>query len=388
MKAFEFFTPTRVIFGRGELVRVGEEAVKLGNKGLVVTDKGLLSTGLVDRVTDSLEKAGADYLVWSEIVPNPRDTDIERGATYALEQGIDYLVAIGGGSAMDTAKAIGAIMTNGGKCEDWYEGNLEKPIAPLICIPTTCGTGSEVTHESVVNNTKTLEKDCIWGPMVNAKIALLDSEVMDKLPGKILASTGMDALTHAVEAYVCKASNPITDALAIQAIEMIAKNLITAVREHTPEALDQMLAASTMAGMAFGNSDVASVHSISEALGGYYDIPHGVANAMMLAPVSRISIPGAPERYADVAKALGVNIENMKTVDAAIAGVDAMQRMSDELEIPHFHELEMVDPKDFPRLAKTAANADETFDNPICMEEEDFIKLFQELYNEKNKKMD
>lgn len=388
MKAFEFFTPTRVIFGRGELVRVGEEAVKLGNKGLVVTDKGLLSTGIVDRVTDSLEKAGADYLVWSEIVPNPRDTDIERGATYALEQGIDYLVAIGGGSAMDTAKAIGAIMTNGGKCEDWYEGNLEKPIAPLICIPTTCGTGSEVTHESVVNNTKTLEKDCIWGPMVNAKIALLDSEVMDKLPGKILASTGMDALTHAVEAYVCKASNPITDALAIQAIEMIAKNLITAVREHTPEALDQMLAASTMAGMAFGNSDVASVHSISEALGGYYDIPHGVANAMMLAPVSRISIPGAPERYADVAKALGVNIENMKTVDAAIAGVDAMQRMSDELEISHFHELEMVDPKDFPRLAKTAANADETFDNPICMEEEDFIKLFQELYNEKNKKMD
>lgn len=379
---FEFFTPTKIIFGRGELARVGEEAVKLGNKGLVVTDKGLLSTGLVERVTDSLEEAGAEYLIWSEIVPNPRDVDIEKGAAYAVEQGIDYLVAIGGGSAMDTAKAIGAIMTNGGKCEDWYEGNLEKPIAPLLCIPTTCGTGSEVTHESIVNNTRTLEKDCIWGPMVSVKVALLDSEVMDHLPGKILASTGMDALTHAVEAYVCKASNPLTDAVAIRAIQMIAANLETAVREHTPESLDQMLAASTMAGMAFGNSDVASVHSISEALGGYYDIPHGVANAMMLAPVSRLSIPGAPERYAAVAQALGVDVTGMDTETAAIAGVDEMQRLADALEIPHFHEMDMVDPGDFPRLARTAANADETFDNPVLMREEDFIALFERLYVE------
>lgn len=380
MQGFEFFTPTKIIFGRGELARVGEEAVSLGKKGMVVTDKGLLRTGLVDKVTDSLDKVGAEYIIWSDIVPNPRDVDIEKGAAYAVEQGIDYLVAIGGGSAMDTAKAIGAIMTNGGKCEDWYQGNLEKPIAPLLCIPTTCGTGSEVTHESIVNNTKTLEKDCIWGPMVNVKIALLDSEVMDHLPGKILASTGMDALTHAVEAYVCKASNPLTDAVAIRAIEMIARNLVPAVREHLPEALDQMLAASTMAGMAFGNSDVASVHSISEALGGFYDIPHGVANAMMLAPVSRLSIPGAPERYAEIAKALGVDTEGMDVETAANAGVDEMQRLADELEIPHFHELEIVDGKDFPRLAKTAANADETFDNPVLMKEEDFMALFEKLY--------
>lgn len=380
MQGFEFFTPTKIIFGRGELARVGEEAVSLGKKGMVVTDKGLLRTGLVDKVTDSLDKAEAEYVIWSDIVPNPRDVDIERGAAYAVEQNIDYLVAIGGGSAMDTAKAIGAIMTNGGKCEDWYEGNLKKEIAPLLCIPTTCGTGSEVTHESIVNNTKTLEKDCIWGHKVNVKVALLDSEVMDHLPGKILASTGMDALTHGVEAYVCKASNPLTDAVAIRAIEMIARNLVPAVREHLPEALDQMMAASTMAGMAFGNSDVASVHSISEALGGFYDIPHGVANAMMLAPVSRISIPGATKRYAEVAKALGVDTRGMDLETAANAGVDEMQRLADELEIPHFHELEMVNPKDFSRLAKTAANADETFDNPVLIKEEDFLALFEKLY--------
>ena len=383
MDAFEFFTPTQVVFGRGKVSEVGERAKAFGDKGLVVTDKGLLATGLVDRVLHSLDKAGVSYLVWSDIVPNPRDVDIERGAAYAIEQKIDYMIAIGGGSAMDTAKAIGAIMTNGGKCEDWYEGNLEKPIAPLICIPTTCGTGSEVTHESIVNNTKTLEKDCIWGPMVSASLTILDSEMLDKLPAKILSSTGMDALTHAVEAYVCKVSNPLTDALAIQAIEMIGKNIVKAVNEHDSEALDAMLAASTMAGMAFGNSDVASVHSISEALGGFYDIPHGVANAMMLAPVSRLSIAGAPEKYADVAKALGIDIEGMDTMAAANAGVDYIQKLSDTLNIPRFSELDIVDPKDFPRLAKTAANADETFDNPVLMKEEDFIALFEKLYAEK-----
>lgn len=383
MKEFEFFTPTKVIFGRGTLNAVAEEAKKLGKKGLVVTDKGLLETGLVTKVTDCLDKEGIEYLVWSDIVPNPRDVDIEKGAAYAMEQKIEYMIAIGGGSAMDTAKAMGAILTNGGKCEDWYEGNLEKPIAPLICIPTTCGTGSEVTHESIVNNTKTMEKDCIYGPMVSASVAILDSEVMDHLPAKILASTGMDALTHAVEAYVCKAANSITDAVAISAIRMIGENLIPAAREHTPDALDAMMAASTMAGMAFGNSDVASVHSISEALGGFYDIPHGVANAMMLAPVSRLSIPGAPEKYAEVAKALGVDISGMSVEEAANAGVDYMQKLADELEIPHFADLEIVNPKDFARLAHTAANASETEDNPVLMKEQDFIDLFEKLYNEK-----
>lgn len=382
MNGFEFFTPTHVIFGRGCIADIADEAKKLGKKGLVVTDGGMLSTGLVDKVTGALDKEKMEYLIWSDVVPNPRDTDIEKGADFAKANGIDYLIAIGGGSAMDTAKAVGALMTNGGKCQDWYEGNLTKPIAPLICIPSTCGTGSEVTHESIVNNTTTMEKDCIWGPMVNVTTAFLDSEMLDGLPGKILASTGMDALTHAVEAYVCKASSALTDAIAIQAIRMISDNLEKAVKTHDPEALDQMMAASTMAGMAFGNSDVASVHSISEALGGLYDIPHGVANAMMLAPVSRLSVNGAPEKYADVARALGINTEGMTVVEAAYAGVDRMQEMADELGIPHFGDMLKINPKDFHRLAKTAAQASETEDNPVLMKEEDFYQLFEKLYRE------
>lgn len=383
MEKFNFFTPTKIIFGRGSVSSIAEETRKFGKKGLVVTDKGMIETGLVKKITDSLEKAERDYIIWSDIVPNPRDTDIEKGAEFAVENNIDYLIAVGGGSSMDTAKAIGALMTNGGKCSDWYEGNLKKEIVPLICVPTTCGTGSEVTHESIVNNTETLEKDCIWGDENSVKTAIIDSEMIDRLPAKILGSTGMDALTHAVEAYVCKASNILTDAIALQAIHLIGSNLLKAAKEHEPDALDAMMAASTLAGMAFGNSDVASVHSISEALGGYYDIPHGVANAMMLAPVSRLSIQGAPEKYADVAEALGVDISKIDVFEAANAGVDIMQKLADELEIPHFSDLDIIKPEDFERLANTAANADETADNPVYMTAKDFKELFEKLYNEK-----
>ncbi|MSS19316.1 iron-containing alcohol dehydrogenase [Pseudoramibacter porci] len=380
MNAFEFFTPTKIIFGRGSLNQIADEAQKLGKKGLVVTDKGLMATGLVDPIIDALKAKHMNLEVWTDIVPNPRDVDIERGAAYAKDHDIDYLIAIGGGSSMDTAKAIGALMTNGGACADWTEGNLKYPIAPLICVPTTCGTGSEVTHESIVNNTKTLEKDCIWGRENSVTTAIIDSTVIDHLPGAILGSTGMDALTHAVEAYVCKAANPLTDGIALSAIRLISDNIIKAVETHDPEALDAMMAASTMAGMAFGNADVASVHSISEALGGYYDIPHGVANAMFLAPVSRYSVKGAADRYADVARAMGAGSTRDSAEALAIAGIDRMAELAEKLNIPKFSDIDKVNPKDFPRLAKTAAHADETADNPVMMNETDFVDVMTAVY--------
>ncbi|MGN0152910.1 MAG: iron-containing alcohol dehydrogenase [Lachnospiraceae bacterium] len=383
MNDFQFYMPTQVVYEKGALSKVGEYAAGLGKKALVLTDEPMMKTGLPKIVLDSLDKAGLSYLVWTDIVPNPRDVDIEKGAAYAEENGIDYLIAIGGGSSIDTAKAVGAILTNGGKCADLINDNLTKPIAPLVAIPTTCGTGSEVTHESIVNNTTTLEKDCIYGKYNSVSVAILDPVVLEKLPSSIMASTGLDALTHAVEAYVCKAANPLTDALAIRAIEMIGNSLVEAVETHKPEALEDMLVASCMAGAAFGNSDVASVHSIAEALGGYYDIAHGVANAMMLPEVSRLSVPGAPKRYADVAKALGVVVTGMTVEEAAYAGVDYIEALCDRLKIPKFYELDVVDPKDFDRLAKTAANASETFDNPVLMDEQAFKDLFIRLYNAK-----
>lgn len=382
MSGFEFYMPTKIVFEQGAIRKVAKEGKVLGKKGLIVTDGPLLKTGILDPIFKDFKAEGMDYVLWSEIVPNPRDVDIERGAKFAVEEKIDYIVAVGGGSAIDTAKAIGAIKENGGKCNDWYEGNLKKKITPLICVPTTCGTGSEVTHESIVNNTVTMVKDCIWGPEVSAAVAILDPDVLVNLPKKILASTGIDALTHAVEAYVCKAANPFTDALAIYAIRLIGESLTEAVENSSNEAYVKMMVASCMAGAAFGNSDVASVHSIAEALGGYYDIPHGVANAMMLPEVSRLSIPGAPQKYADVARALGVHTEGMTTQQAAMAGVDYMEMLCRRLNIPKFSELDVVDPKDFDRLATTAAEASETEDNPVLFDKQDFIDIFTRLYKE------
>lgn len=380
MSGFEFYMPTKIVFEQGAIRKVAKEGKVLGKKGLIVTDGPLLKTGILDPIFKDFKAEGMDYVLWSEIVPNPRDVDIECGAKFAAEEKIDYIVAVGGGSAIDTAKAIGAIKENGGKCNDWYEGNLKKKITPLICVPTTCGTGSEVTHESIVNNTVTMVKDCIWGPEVSAAVAILDPDVLVNLPKKILASTGIDALTHAVEAYICKAANPFTDALAIYAIRLIGESLTEAVENSSNEAYVKMMAASCMAGAAFGNSDVASVHSIAEALGGYYDIPHGVANAMMLPEVSRLSIPGAPQKYADVARALGVHTEGMTTQQAAMAGVDYMEMLCRRLNIPKFSELDVVDPKDFERLATTAAEASETEDNPVLFDKQDFIDIFTRLY--------
>lgn len=380
MSGFEFYMPTKIVFEQGAIRKVAKEGKVLGKKGLIVTDGPLLKTGILDPIFKDFKAEGMDYVLWSEIVSNPRDVDIECGAKFAAEEKIDYIVAVGGGSAIDTAKAIGAIKENGGKCNDWYEGNLKKKITPLICVPTTCGTGSEVTHESIVNNTVTMVKDCIWGPEVSAAVAILDPDVLVNLPKKILASTGIDALTHAVEAYICKAANPFTDALAIYAIRLIGESLTEAVENSSNEAYVKMMAASCMAGAAFGNSDVASVHSIAEALGGYYDIPHGVANAMMLPEVSRLSIPGAPQKYADVARALGVHTEGMTTQQAAMAGVDYMEMLCRRLNIPKFSELDVVDPKDFERLATTAAEASETEDNPVLFDKQDFIDIFTRLY--------
>lgn len=380
MNGFSFYMPTKIVFEEDALSQVADYAKDYGKKGLLITDKMMMETEIIQKVVVSLDKAELDYMIWSDIVPNPRDVDIERGAAFAVENKIEYLIAVGGGSAIDTAKAMGAIMTNGGTCADLYGNKLTKPIAPLIAIPTTCGTGSEVTHESIVNNTVTLVKDCIWGPNNSVSVALLDPSVLEKLPPHIMGSTGMDALTHAVEAYVGKAANPLTDALALVAIRMIGQSLIRGVEKKEKEDLENMLVASCMAGAAFGNSDVASVHSIAEALGGYYDIPHGVANAMMLPEVSRISVPGAPQKYADVAEALGVDITGMSVEEAAYAGVEYMQQMADTLNIPTFGSLDCVDPKDFDRLAKTAAEAPETADNPVMMYQQDFKALFERLY--------
>ena len=383
-RKFEFTLPTRIIFQPGCIRQVGVEALPYRpRRALLVTDPGVLAAGIAQKAADSLQSVGIPYQIFSDLSPNPRDYELDAGGRLAREAGIDLIVAVGGGSALDAAKAIGVLLTHPGCILDWCgSGGLDRPIVPLIAVPTTAGTGSEVTPFSVVTNSQTHIKQCVWDLRVAARVALLDSELLSGLPAPVMAATGIDALTHAVEAYTCTQATPFTDPLALRAITLVSQNLRQAVDTHAPEACAHMLLASNLAGIAFAFSDVAAVHTMAEALGGRYDLPHGQANAMLLCTVSRHNIPFAAGRYAEVAAALGVP----HTPDAqqmALQGVEAMRRLCRDVGIGPLRAAACVNPADFPALARAAMTNDATYSNPAPITEQTYCTLFQEAYEEK-----
>jgi alcohol dehydrogenase len=379
---YSFAFPTRVEFGEGVIGKVGEEAKSLGaGKALLIADKGVIGAGLTIPVEDSLKKAGIPYVIFDHIVPNPRDIHVTEGYLVAKEEGVDVLVAVGGGSSMDTAKGIGALLTHGGAVQDWCGFQLlKRPITPLICIPTTAGTGSEVTPFAVITDTEEHVKLNIFDPKAAATVALVDPTVLLGLPSHIMASTGVDAMTHAVEAYTCKVSNPHTDAYAIYAVSLIIENLRNAVAAPDLESCTGMMLGSTIAGIAFGYSDVAAVHCMAEALGGRYDTPHGVANALFLPTVTEFNIPANVQKHVDVARALGVGIEGKDPEEAAMEGVKALSELCKDVGIPKMKDLPEINPDDFPALAKASEANVSTPSNPRDVTEKDYLYLFKKAY--------
>ncbi|MFJ7789327.1 iron-containing alcohol dehydrogenase [Pseudomonas sp. NPDC096925] len=351
---FKFLLPCKVVVEPGLRERTGEHLRALGlARVLIVTDPGVKAAGLLDSVYASLDTADIAFEEVSDIKANPRSEDINQIAQQYRGQGIDGLLAVGGGSAMDAAKAISVLLTHEGRIED-YEGSfmLTRAIPPIIAIPTTAGTGSEVTCFSVITDTARHYKMSVHDYRVGPVLALLDSNILDTLPASIAAATGMDALTHAIEAYTCRVSNPISDGLALHAIRLISQYLRAAVLEpDNLHAREQMLVASLIAGMAFGNADVASVHCISEAIGGMYDTPHGVGNAIFLPFVFGHNRDADITRHAQVAYALGID-SNLSPVDAAQAAVGYLFQMSKDLGIPRFAEVKGVREEDFQAIAE------------------------------------
>lgn len=351
-------------------------------KVMVVSDKGVIGAGLIQPVEAALKEEGIPYVIYDKIVPNPRIEHCNEGCEMAKAEKVDFLVAVGGGSSMDTAKAIGTLLTHGKTVQDWCGFQLlEREITPLICIPTTAGTGSEVTPFAVVTDTETHVKLNIFDPKAAAKLALIDPSVLLGLPSKVMASTGVDALTHAVEAYTCTLATPHTDAYALYAIEIIMKNLRGAVKNPNIENCTGMMLGSTIAGIAFGYADVGSVHCMAEALGGRYDTPHGVACAVFLPDVTRYNIPADVEKYANMAKYLGVDTAGMTPEEAAEAGVKAIEALCEDVQIPKLKEIEGVKPEDFEALAAAAERNVSTPSNPREMVAEDYLKLFHQVYN-------
>lgn len=380
---FSFPLATRIEFGEGYLSHAGAEAKKLGiTKAMVIADKGIIGCGIVAPIEESLKAEGVDYVIYDQIVPNPRDIHCIAGAEFAKEHGVDGMIAVGGGSSMDTAKAVGTLLANGGNIRTWATpALLDHPIIPLIAVPTTAGTGSEVTFDAVITDTEAHEKLNILDIKIAPKVALVDPNVLKGLPEKVMASTGVDALIHALEAYTCKAANPITDAFALYAIELIGANIREAVYERTPDSCKAMMLASTMAGVAFGYSDVAAIHCIAEALGGRYDTPHGVSNAMMLAAVTEFNIPSNTEKYAEVARRLGVDTIGMTEEQAAYSCVGAMKAICEDVKIPKMRDFEIINPDDFQKLAEASFRNMSTPNNPRDLTVQDFYDLLMTAYN-------
>lgn len=383
LSKYSFELPTRIEFGEGVIENVGHEAKGMkAKKVMLVADKGVIKAGLTEKVEESLEEAGIQYVFFDKIVPNPRDKDCHLGFEIAKEEGVDLLVAVGGGSSMDTAKAIGTLLTHGKTVQDWCGFQLlEREITPLIAIPTTAGTGSEVTPFAVITDTEQHTKLNIFDPKAAAKVALVDPSVLLKLPSSIMASTGIDAMTHSVEAYTCRLSNPHTDAYAIYSIDLIQKNLRQAVESPDIKVCTGMMLGSTIAGIAFGYSDVGAVHCMAEALGGKYDTPHGIANAILLPTVTEFNIPADVEKHKNIALALGVDGSGMPDGEIAQKGVQALQSLCDDVKIPKIRDIEGINPKDFPALAEAAEKNVSTPSNARDVTAKDYLDLFIKAYN-------
>ncbi|MQF38983.1 L-threonine dehydrogenase [Vibrio parahaemolyticus] len=332
-----FFIPTVNLMGAGCLKDAANSIQSQGfKKGLIVTDKILNQIGVVKQVQDLLTKRGVATVVFDGTQPNPTITNVNDGLALLKENECDFVISLGGGSPHDCAKGIALVASNGGKIGD-YEGvdQSAKPMLPLIAINTTAGTASEMTRFCIITDEERHIKMAIVDKHTTPLISVNDPELMLAKPASLTAATGMDALTHAIEAYVSIAATPITDAVAIKAIELIQAHLRTAVKNgENLEAREQMAYAQFMAGMAFNNASLGYVHAMAHQLGGFYDLPHGVCNAILLPHVQRYNAQVCPERLRDVAKAMGVDVEGMSAEQGAAAAIDAIVALAKDVGIP------------------------------------------------------
>jgi alcohol dehydrogenase len=376
---FSFALPTRILFETGGLKHLPGILEELGvRKPFVVADPGVRDAGIVERIEAQLAGAGVDFHLFSEIDPNPRDRSVDQGALRMQELGADGIVAVGGGSPIDCAKAMAAVAAHGKSVRDLAgPGRLSRPVVPIVAIPTTAGTGSEVTFGAVITDTRRNFKFSVKGPQLAPAVALLDPSLTLSKPPDLTASTGMDALTHAVEAYTVKGANPLSDAMALHAVERIAAHLPAAVENGNDlEARAGMLLASLVAGIAFSHADVGAVHCIAEALGGMYDLPHGVCNAVVLPAVMRYNMDYCRTRYARLASAAGIDFQGAE--DGAAAAVRWVEDLAAAVRLPRFSSFG-VDPSDFPEIAAKSAENGSNPSNPRPMAVEDYEALLKEM---------
>lgn len=378
-----YFLPTRNVFGEGAVQEAGDLVKSLGaKKCLIVTDRYLGQIGMADRVQGILEKAGIEACIFAGAEPNPTDKNVEAGARFYQENECNSIISLGGGSSHDCAKGIGLVAANGGQIAD-FEGvdKSSKPMIPLMAINTTAGTASEITRFCIITDTSRKVKMAIVDWRVTPQIAINDPELMKGMPPSLTASTGMDALTHAIEAYVSTDANPLTDAAAIMAIKMIAHYLPKAVANgNYMKARDMMAYAQYLAGIAFNNASLGYVHAMAHQLGGFYNLPHGVCNAILLPYVESYNLIGNMNRFRDVAQAMGVQVEGISVTCAAEKAIEAIKKLSRQLEIPSDLKQLGVREEDFGIMADNAKKDVCQLTNPRTATREQVIEIYRQAY--------
>ncbi|PUU91632.1 MULTISPECIES: iron-containing alcohol dehydrogenase [Halanaerobium] len=379
-----YFIPSVNVLGKDTVSEIGEHIKRQnGSKALIVTDEVLVKIGIVETVTDHLEEAGIDFVVFDGVQPNPTVSNVEDGLKLIDSENVDVIVSLGGGSSHDCAKGIATVATNGGKIQD-YEGlnELNKAIMPLVAVNTTAGTASEMTRFCIITDEERHIKMAIVDWRVTPNVSINDPVLMLEKPQALTANTGMDALTHAVEAYVSTIANPLTDSAAEKAFELIGENLRKVVANGSDyELREKMAYAQFLAGMAFNNASLGLVHGMAHQLGGFYDLPHGVCNAILLPHVTNFNKLAKPEKVAKMGRLLGAKTEGMTVMEAADEGIMAIVDLAADLGIPgSLEELDDVDPKDFETLAKNALADASSATNPRQATVEEVIEIFESAY--------
>jgi alcohol dehydrogenase class IV len=385
MQICQFKAPSIVVNGPGSVKEVGASARNLGTKALLVTDNLLERIGLLDDIKKSLEAVGVGFVIYDKVVTEPTTAYVEEGIKIYQEAKADLLIAVGGGSPIDAAKGISALATNPGKMSDFEGPNrIPKPGAPLIAIPTTAGTGSEVTQFTIITDTIRNVKMLIASLNIMPRVAIVDPVMTYQMPQSITAGTGLDALTHAIEAYVSVKAQPITDALALHAIRLIGGNLRLAwANGGNVEARNNMMMGALEAGLAFSNASVALVHGMARPVGAYFHVPHGISNAALLTTVILFSISGNPRRYADIAEAMGEVTTGLSILDAASLACKAVKRLTDDLRVPSLRGLG-VDEETFNsivgQMAADALASGSPANNPRKATKDEIIELYRKAF--------
>jgi alcohol dehydrogenase len=380
-QVFGFYIPTVTLMGIGAHKEIGMQIRTLGGKKpYICTDKGIVDSGILEKVVEVIRQdCEVEPVVYDKTQPNPTDSNVHEGLELYKQNGCDLIVSLGGGSAHDCGKGIGIVASNGGNIRD-YEGVDQSRVAmpPFIAVNTTAGTASEMTRFCIITDTSRKVKMAIVDWRVTPNVAIDDPLLMVGMPPALTAATGMDALTHAIEAYVSTIATPVTDACALKAIELVAENLRAAVANgQDMQARDNMCYAQYLAGMAFNNASLGHVHAMAHQLGGFYDLPHGVCNAILLPHVERYNMIAKMDRFVDIAVAMGENVDGLSVRAAAEKALEAIQTLSVDIGIPAGLDQLGVKEEDLKIMAENAQKDACGLTNPRCPNLDDVIQIYK-----------